>query len=135
MRLKDDKMFRFLAVLTISSTVGLQAWRTLFNNFAVEIAGLDGNHIGMIQSFREIPGFLALLAIFILLIIKEHKLSAFSIILLGLGVGITGLFPSYTGEPHQSWLVCPIFPSNRGPPAVEATPRGSSRNPCRTKGH
>ncbi len=97
MQLKKDPMFRFLAVLTISSAVGLQTWRTLFNNFAVEFAGLEGNHIGMIQSFREIPGFLALLAIFILLVIKEHKLSALSIAVLGLGVGITGLFPSYMG--------------------------------------
>ncbi len=97
MSLKQDPMFRFLAVLTISSTVGLQAWRTLFNNFAVEVAGLQGNHIGMIQSFREIPGFLALLAIFILLVIKEHRLSALSIIVLGFGVGITGFFPSFSG--------------------------------------
>jgi hypothetical protein len=97
MQLKHDPMFRFLTVLTISSAVGLQTWRTLFNNFAVEIAGLEGNHIGMIQSFREIPGFLALLAIFILLIIKEHKLSASSIVILGFGVAITGLFPSYSG--------------------------------------
>ena len=97
MQLKNDPMFRFLAVLTIASTVGLQTWRTLFNNFAVEIAGLEGDHIGMIQSFREIPGFLALFAIFILLIIKEHKLSASSIVILGFGVAITGLFPSYSG--------------------------------------
>ena len=97
MQLKHDSMFRFLTVLTISSAVGLQTWRTLFNNFAVEIAGLEGDHIGMIQSFREIPGFLALLAIFILLIIKEHKLSASSIVILGFGVAITGLFPSYSG--------------------------------------
>ena len=97
MQLKNDPMFRFLAVLTISSTAGLQIWRTLFNNFAVEMVGLEGNHIGMIQSFREIPGFLALLAIFILLIIKEHKLSASSIIILGFGIAITGFFPSYSG--------------------------------------
>ena len=60
----QSPMYRFLIVLTISSTVGLQAWRTLFNNFSVEIAGLDGSHIGVIQSVREIPGFLALLAIY-----------------------------------------------------------------------
>lgn len=90
-------MFRFLALLTISSVVGLQTWRTLFNNFAVEIAELEGNHIGIIQSVREIPGFLALLAIYLLLFIKEHKISAVSILILGLGVGLTGLFPSYPG--------------------------------------
>ena len=96
-KLRQDPMFRFLTVLSISSVVGLQTWRTLFNNFAVEIAGLEGNHVGMIQSFREIPGFLALLAVFILLVIKEHKLSALSVSLLGLGVAITGLFPTYAG--------------------------------------
>jgi len=90
-------MYRFLIVLTISSTIGLQAWRTLFNNFAVEIASLEGVHIGVIQSVREIPGFLALLAVFIMLVIREHRLSALSILFLGLGVALTGLFPSYIG--------------------------------------
>jgi hypothetical protein len=90
-------MFRFLMILTISSTVGLQAWRTLFNNFAVEVAGLDGSHIGIIQSVREIPGLLTFLVIFVLLVIKEHRLSALSILVLGLGVAVTGLFPSFLG--------------------------------------
>jgi hypothetical protein len=90
-------MYLYLIVLTISSTMGLQAWRTLFNNFAVEVAGLTGQHVGIIQSVREIPGFLALLAVFVILFIKEHRLSALSILLLGLGVAATGLFPSYPG--------------------------------------
>jgi hypothetical protein len=92
-----DPMFRFLMVLTISSTVGLKAWLTLFNNFAVEMAGLDGSRIGIIQSVREIPGFLALLAVFLMMVIKEHRLSALSILCLGLGLAFTGLFPSYMG--------------------------------------
>jgi len=95
--IKKQPMFQFLMVLTIASSVGLQTWRTLFNNFAVEIVNLQGNHIGIIQSVREIPGFLALLVVFFLLIIKEHKLSALSIVTLGFGVFITGIFPSYTG--------------------------------------
>jgi len=90
-------MYRFLMVLTISSTMGLQAWRTLFDNFAVKMAGLDGNHIGIIQSVREIPGFLALLTVFVVMVMKEHRLSALSILVLGLGVAATGLFPSFTG--------------------------------------
>jgi hypothetical protein len=94
---KQNPMYRFLMVLTISSTMGLQAWRTLFDNFAVKMAGLDGNHIGIIQSVREIPGFLALLAIFIIMVLKEHRLSALSILVLGLGVATTGLFPSFAG--------------------------------------
>lgn len=94
---KKDLMYRFLLLLTIASTTGLQTWRTLFNNFAVEVSNLDGSQIGIIQSVREIPGFLALLVVFFLLLIKEHKLSALSIIILGAGIVITGLFPSYTG--------------------------------------
>ena len=95
--IKKQPMFQFLMILTIASSVGLQTWRTLFNNFAVEIVHLEGNHIGVIQSVREIPGFLALLVIFFLLIMKEHKLSALSIVVLGLGVFVTGTFPSYSG--------------------------------------
>jgi len=90
-------MFLYLAVLSISSTIGLQAWLTLFNNFAVDVAGLDGNHIGVIQSLREVPGFLALLAVYIIMVLKEHRLSALSILVLGLGLALTGLFPSYPG--------------------------------------
>jgi len=90
-------MYRFLMVLTISSTAGLQAWRTLFDNFAVRAVGLDGNHIGMIQSVREIPGFLALLVVFVIMVIKEHHLSAISILVLGLGLAATGLLPFYGG--------------------------------------
>lgn len=96
-KITKDPMFRYLALLSIAATVGLQVWRTLFNNFAVEIVHLEGNHIGIIQSVREIPGFLALLIIYIILIVKEHRLSALSIAILGFGVGITGIFPSYTG--------------------------------------
>jgi len=92
-----NPMFRYLAVLTIASMAGLQTWRTLFNNFAVDIAHLEGNQIGMIQTFREIPGFLALLAIYVMLIIKEHRLSALSILILGIGLTSTGFFPSYQG--------------------------------------
>lgn len=95
--INKNQMFRFLIVLTIASSVGLQGWRTLFNNFAVEIAHLEGYQIGIIQSVREVPGFLALLAVFVLLILKEHKLSALSILILGIGVACTGLIPSYTG--------------------------------------
>ena len=92
-----NPMYRYLIVLTIGSTVGLQAWRTLFNNFAVEMAGIDGAQVGIIQSIREIPGFLALLTVYFILFIKEHHLSALSILFLGIGVAATGFFPTYGG--------------------------------------
>ena len=96
-KVKKNPMYRYLIVLTISSAVGLQAWQTLFNNFAVDVAGLNGHHVGMIQSIREIPGFLALLVVFVIMYIREYRLSALSILILGLGVAMTGFFPSYVG--------------------------------------
>ena len=95
--IKRNPMFWYLVVLTISSTVGLQTWTTLFNNFAVDVAGLQGNHVGMIQSIREIPGFLALLAVYVMLVIREHRLSAISILILGAGLAATGFFPTFAG--------------------------------------
>jgi hypothetical protein len=92
-----NPMYLYLIVFTACATAGLQVWRTLFNNFAVEVSGLDGYHIGIIQSVREIPGFLTLLVIYVILVIREHRLSALSILVLGFGVAITGYFPSYTG--------------------------------------
>ena len=89
-------MYRFLIVMTMASTVGLQAWRTLFNNFAVEVVHLGGDHVGIIQSVREIPGFLTFLVIYTIIVIREYRLSALSILVLGIGVAITGMLSSYT---------------------------------------
>ena len=88
-------MLRFLIVLTAASTIGLQGYMMLFNNFAAEMVHLDGSRVGIVQSLREVPGFLTLLLVFVLLLVKEHKLAALSVALLGLGTGITGLVPSY----------------------------------------
>jgi hypothetical protein len=90
-------MYIYLMVLTICSTMGLQAWRTLFDNFAVNVINLSGHHIGALQSIREIPGFLSLFVVYFLFIIKEHRLSALSVLLLGCGVAATGFFPSFYG--------------------------------------
>jgi len=90
-------MLRFLAVLTAASMIGIQGYTILFNNYAVDVVELQGDQVGIIQSFREVPGFLALLVVYVMLFIKEHRLSAMSITLLGAGVAITGFLPSYGG--------------------------------------
>ena len=94
---RASPMFAYLLLLTISSTAGLHVWRTLFDNFAVNVVNLDGSHIGFIQSIRELPGFLSLLVVYVLLVIKEHRLSALSVLLLGVGVALTGMMPSFYG--------------------------------------
>ena len=94
---EQKPMLRFLFVLTTASVIGLQTWMILLNNFAVEVVGLEGFHIGTIQSIREIPGFLALLAVYVMLIMREHLLSALSIVFLGVGTAAAGYFPTFGG--------------------------------------
>lgn len=94
---KKELMYTYLIVLTICSTAGLQCWRTLFDNFAVNVVHLQGHHIGALQSIREIPGFLALLVTFVILIIREHMLAALSILIMGAGILLTGMLPSFSG--------------------------------------
>jgi predicted MFS family arabinose efflux permease len=69
----------------------------LINNFAVERAQFTGVEIGILQSVREIPGFLAFAVIFVLLLLREQALALLSLCLLGIGVALTGLFPSFVG--------------------------------------
>lgn len=95
--IRKDPMYIYLLLLTVGSTVGLQGWTTLFNNFAVENAHINGFQVGIIQSVREIPGFLSLLVVYVLLIMKEHTLAFISVILCGAGVIITGFLPSFSG--------------------------------------
>jgi predicted MFS family arabinose efflux permease len=95
--LDNRRMFVFLLVLTVASGLGMQGWNALFNNFAVEAAGFNGFQTGLAHSVREIPGFLSLLVIYVLLVISEWRLAALSILVLGAGVGLTGLFPSFWG--------------------------------------
>ena len=101
--LKKNVMYRYLILLVIAGTLGLQGWRTLFNNFAVDQVGISGLQVGGIQSVREIPGFLSLLIVYLLLFIKEYRLSAISILVVGMGIAFTGFFPSFWG------LVCTTF--------------------------
>jgi hypothetical protein len=90
-------MFLFLVVLAIAGALGLQGWRTLINNFAVEVGHLSGFDMGLVQSFREVPGFLAMLVVYLLLIISEHRLAALAVVITGLGVALTGFLPTPTG--------------------------------------
>ena len=90
-------MYRYLMILVICASAGFQGWMALFTNYAKEVVGVNGFQIGLSQAIREIPGFLSFTAIYLLFIFKEHRLSAWSVILLGIGVGITGFFSSLSG--------------------------------------
>jgi predicted MFS family arabinose efflux permease len=91
------KTYTFLVALALASAFGFQGWRTLFNNFAVDVGRVDGLGMGFIQSVREIPGFLALLVVYLLRLVPEHRLAVVSVVGLGASVALAGLFPSLAG--------------------------------------
>ncbi len=72
-------------------------WSAMINNFTIEVAGFTGREFGMLQSIREVPGFLAFAVIFFLLIMREQTLAYVSLLFLGLGTAITGYLPSVIG--------------------------------------
>ena len=83
--------------MSVAMPVAFSAWVALLNNFVVERAAFTGVEIGILQSLREVPGFLAFTTVFVLLIIKEQKFAVVALALLGVGVALTGFFPSTTG--------------------------------------
>ena len=89
--------FALLMLMAIASPLAFSVWSALLNNFAVERAAFDGAQIGLLQTIREIPGFLAFAAIFLLLFLREQSLACLSLGLLGIGVALTGWFPSELG--------------------------------------
>jgi hypothetical protein len=95
--LKSNPMYHYLLILGICANAGLQGWTALFTNYAKEIVGVNGFQIGLSQSVREIPGFLSFAAVYLFLIFKEHRLSAWSVVLLGTGISATGVFTSFGG--------------------------------------
>jgi hypothetical protein len=86
-----------LLLMSVAMPISFSTWMALINNFAVERVRFTGVEIGLLQSVREIPGFLAFAVVFILLIMREQTLALLSLLLLGLGVAFTGLFPSLLG--------------------------------------
>jgi hypothetical protein len=87
----------FLMTLAFINWLGFAAWMALLNNFTVEMAGFAWKDMGITQSVREIPGFLAFTAIFWFAVMREQTLAYVSLLLLGLGIAITGYLPTLTG--------------------------------------
>lgn len=86
-----------LTLIAIALPIAFASWQALLNNFAIEKAAFTGAEIGLLQSVREIPGFLAFTAVFVLLFIREQKFMMLSLVMLTVGVAITGFFPSLAG--------------------------------------
>lgn len=86
-----------LILMSVAMPIAFNTWAAMLNNFVVEKAAFTGVEIGILQSLREVPGFLAFTTIFVLLVIKEQIFAVFALALLGLGVCLTGFFPTVFG--------------------------------------
>ena len=70
----------FLFLLAAAMPLAFRSWQALLNNFAIERAGFTGVEIGILQSLREIPGFLAFTVVFVLLLVREQTLAVLSLV-------------------------------------------------------
>ena len=86
-----------LYVMAISMVFSFSAWMSLLNNFVIESANFNGSQIGILQSLREVPGFLAFTVVIAIMFVAQQRLAYISMMLLGIGVMLTGYFPSAMG--------------------------------------
>jgi len=87
----------YLRTLAFINYLGFAGWVALLHNFTIEQAHFGWLEIGLTQTVREIPGFLAFTAVFWLVLVREQVLAYAALMVLGLGVALTGLLPSLTG--------------------------------------
>ena len=86
-----------LFLMAATMPIAFSTWYALLNNFVVDVANFDGADLGLLHSVREIPGFLAVGVIAIIIFVREQVLGLISLILLGVATGVTAWFPQMGG--------------------------------------
>jgi Major Facilitator Superfamily len=87
----------FLMIAQAAMQLSWAVWWTLLNNYAVEVVHTTGSEFGLQQSIREIPGLLAFSVVFWLMLMREQTLALAALALQGIGIALTGYFPSLIG--------------------------------------
>ena len=86
-----------LILMAVALPLAFSVWSALLNNFVVEVIRFDGLDIGVLHTIREIPGFLAVGVISILLFVREQTLALSMLALLGIATAVTAWFPFLSG--------------------------------------
>ncbi len=86
-----------LLLMAFAMPIAFATWSALLNNFVIEAAGFTGVEIGWLHTVREIPGFLAVGVIAIIIFMREQTLGLISLGLLGVATAVTAWFPSFGG--------------------------------------
>ncbi len=103
-RLEDTHQLPFwrrpigmLLMMALAMPIAFNTWIALLNNFVIEVARFDGADIGLLHTVREIPGFLAIGVIAIIMFMREQVLGLVSLVMLGIATALTAQFPSMGG--------------------------------------
>lgn len=89
--MSDPKQFfRILFITNFFLYFGFNIWQAVFNNFAVEVLGVGAEQMGLIQALREVPGLLGFVLGFLVLLLSEMQVMGLSVLLLGVGLVLTG---------------------------------------------
>jgi hypothetical protein len=86
-----------LFLMALAMPIAFNTWAALLNNFVIDAAQFDGADIGLLHTVREIPGFLAIGVIAIIIFVREQVLGLVSLILLGVATAVTAYFPTLGG--------------------------------------
>ncbi|MEL6517872.1 MAG: MFS transporter [Pseudomonadota bacterium] len=86
-----------LVLMATAMPLAYATWSALLNNFVIEAADFSGVEIGWLHTVREIPGFLAIGVIAIIIFMREQVLGLVALIMLGVATALTAYFPSLGG--------------------------------------
>ena len=86
-----------LVLMSAALPLAFATWSALLNNFVIERAGFTGVEIGWLHSVREIPGFLAVGVIAVIMFMREQILALVSLLMLGAATAVMAWFPSLGG--------------------------------------
>ena len=86
-----------LFLMAFAMPLAFATWMALLNNFVIEVADFSGVEIGWLHTVREIPGFLAIGVIALIMVIREQVLGLLSLVLLGVATALTAYFPTFGG--------------------------------------
>lgn len=78
--------WRLLVLATFCMSFGFGAYTATFNNFAVQSLRLNPAHLGILEAFRESPGFLMAVVAALTMTIAEPLLAAIALSLVAVGL-------------------------------------------------
>jgi len=86
-----------LFLMAAAMPLSFATWSALLNNWVIHAADFTGVEIGWLHTVREIPGFLAVGVIAVIIFVREQLLAILSLLTLGMATAVTAFFPTFGG--------------------------------------